>query len=150
MLSGGATGNGARTVYDAGQRDGRRLRFTRPESLNVRRRRFKHGLAAILFVVSAVLGTLVTATPAQASTVRPGAQWGQVDVLMDAYETNAARLNPWNAAVICWSSGLGGKIGIVPCIGMASVCAAQAYYSSPRKRGAFTFDIFGRAWCWKY
>lgn len=150
MLSGGATGYGARTVHDADQQVGRRLRFARPEPLNVRRRGFKHGLAAALLAVSAVAGTIVTATPAQASTVRPGAQWGQVDVLMDSYETNAARQNAWNAAVICWSSGFAGKVGIIPCIGMASVCAARAYYSSPRKRGAFTYDIFGRAWCWKY
>lgn len=97
--------------------------------------RIRHAFAAMLLALSAVIGTGLIASPADAATVRPGAQWGQVDLLLDSYETEAARRSFWAATVICWNSGVGGKLlAIGVCQSAVSVCAAQAYYASPRKR----------------
>jgi hypothetical protein len=85
---------------------------------------------------------------AQAATVRPGAHAFQVDVLLNGYETEAARRSFWAATVICWNSGVTGwLLGLGPCQTMVSVCAAQAYYS--HKWAGITFAP-GTAWCWKY
>jgi len=52
--------------------------------------------------------------------------------------------------VICWNSGVTGKLlALGPCQAMVSVCAAQAYYAHPRRRAGITFAP-GTAWCWKY
>jgi hypothetical protein len=100
----------------------------------------------------AIAAALLIAAPlsAQAVTTRPGAQWGQIDMLLDSYETEAARRDWWSAAVICWDSGLATKLAIAPCVAMVTVCAAQAYYSSPRRRAGITYTPWGQAWCWKY
>jgi hypothetical protein len=99
----------------------------------------------------AVLATLFT-TPgvAEAVTVRPGARDFQVDVLLDDYETEQARRSYWAATVICWNAGQQGYMLLAgTCQSMATVCAAQAYYATPRKRAGITFSP-GGSWCWKY
>ena len=91
-----------------------------------------------------------TVGTAQASDTRPGARAGQYDMLLTSYETEQARRSFWAATVICWDAGLVGKalyLGV--CQSMVSVCAARAYYDSPRKRAGITFAP-GTAWCWKY
>ncbi|MGW4507874.1 hypothetical protein ACWENO_24890 [Streptomyces sp. NPDC004436] len=101
----------------------------------------------------AMAGTLAMVTPgtAQAVTVRPGAKWGQVDVLLDAYETEQVRRSFWAATVVCWNSGVGGALlSIGVCQTAITVCAAQAYYSSPRRRAGMTVTPWGQYWCWKY
>lgn len=111
----------------------------------------RHAFAAMLLALSAVIVTGFVASPADAATVRPGAKWGQVDLLLDSYETEAARRSFWAATVICWNSGVGGKLlAIGVCQSAVTVCAAQAYYASPRKRAGMTFTPWGQFWCWKY
>jgi hypothetical protein len=113
--------------------------------------RLARSLAAILALVLAfTLIGLDGDGVAEAATVRPGARPGQVDLLLDAYETEQARRSFWSATVICWNSGVGGKLlAIGVCQSMVSVCAAQAYYASPRRRAGMTFAP-GTFWCWKY
>lgn len=104
--------------------------------------------AAAVVMVIALLFTAVG--PVQAVETRPGAKWGQYDLLLTSYETEQARRSFWAATVICWNSGLiGWTLSLGVCQSMVSVCAAQAYYASPRKRAGVTFGI-GSAWCWKY
>lgn len=99
--------------------------------------------------VPAILGGAGGAVPA--TTVRAGLRWGQVDILLDSWETErAAKSFVWGSAVACWNSGLGGKVLIAACIPLVTTCAAQAYLSSPRKRAAMTVTIWGYGWCWKY
>lgn len=113
--------------------------------------RVRHAFVAMLLALSAVIGTGLVASPADAATVRPGAKWGQIDLLLDSYETEAARRSFWAATVICWNSGVGGKLlAIGVCQSAVSVCAAQAYYARPRKRAGMTFTPWGQFWCWKY
>lgn len=97
----------------------------------------------------AILGGSGGAVPA--TTVRAGQRWGQVDILLDSWETErAAKSFLWGSAVACWNSGLGGQVLIAACIPLVTVCAAQAYVSSPRKRAGMTVTIWGYGWCWKY
>lgn len=99
-----------------------------------------------------VLGTVLTVpSPAQAVTVRPGAQAFQIDVMLDDYETEMVRRDYWAATVVCWDTGLMGQVTILTqvCQSMVTVCAAQAYYANPRKRAGITFSP-GGSWCWKY
>lgn len=123
-----------------------RVQSARPQS-----HRIRHAFAAMLLVLSAVIGTGLVASPAEAVTVRPGAGWGQVDVLLDSYETEQARRSYWAATVICWNSGIGGKLlSIGVCQTAVTVCAARAYYSSPRMRAGMTVTVWGGYWCWRY
>ncbi|GGQ61567.1 hypothetical protein [Streptomyces asoensis] len=95
--------------------------------------------------------TLAVPESAQATTVRPGAKAGQIDLLMDSYETEQARRSLWGATVICWNSGIGGKVlALGVCQSAVTVCAAQAYYAKPRRRAGLTFTPWGQFWCWKY
>lgn len=104
-----------------------------------------------LLMSSTLIGMGLVASPAEATTVRPGRGFGQIDVLLDSYETEAARRDYWAATVICWNSGIGGKVlSIGVCQVMVTVCAAQAYYATPRKRAGMTVTIQGGYWCWKY
>ena len=115
-----------------------------------RRRDRRHGLVGSVLLVLAITFGFVGAGAgeANAATVRPGAKNFQVDVLLDGYETEAARRSFWAATVICWNSGVTGKLlALGPCQGMVSVCAAQAYYAG--KWAGITFAP-GTAWCWKY
>lgn len=106
------------------------------------------GATMLASVVLATGGVVALSAPAaQAATVRPGAQWGQVDVLMDWSETERVRRDWWAATVICWQSGLGGKIALGYCVPQISICAANAYYKG--KRAGTTFGI-GSSWCWTY
>ncbi len=110
----------------------------------------RHGLVGSVLLVLAITFGFVGAGAgaANAATVRPGAKAFQVDVLLDGYETEAARRSFWAATVICWNSGVTGKLlALGPCQGMVSVCAAQAYYAG--KWAGITFAP-GTAWCWKY
>lgn len=113
--------------------------------------RVVRSLAAILALVLAF--TLLGMTGdgvAEAATVRPGARAGQVDLLLDSYETEQARRSLWAATVICWNSGVGGRLLVLGvCQSMVSTCAAQAYYATPRRRAGMTFAL-GNFWCWKY
>jgi hypothetical protein len=101
-------------------------------------------------IALAAAALFVNTGAAEAVTVRPGAKAFQVDVMLDGYETEQARRSFWAATVICWNSGVTGKLlGLGPCQAMVSVCAAQAYYSNPRRWAGITFAL-GTAWCWKY
>lgn len=97
------------------------------------------------------IGMLAAPSPANAVTVRPGAQTWQTDVLLDAYETEQVRRSFWAATVVCWQSGIGGKVlSLGVCQTAITVCAAQAYYGSPRRRAGMTVTPWGGYWCWKY
>lgn len=112
------------------------------------RSRLLVGLTTLGFVLG--LGVLAPA-PAEAVTVRPGAKWGQIDVLMDSYETEQVRRSLWAATVVCWQSGVVGKLTVLGvCQTAVTVCAAQAYYASPRRNAGLTFTPWGQFWCWKY
>ncbi|MET8167830.1 hypothetical protein ABZT34_26835 [Streptomyces sp. NPDC005329] len=113
---------------------------------------FKKARASLLVGTALALSlTLAVPDSAQATTVRPGAKAGQVDVLLDSYETEQARRSLWGATVICWNSGIGGKVlSLGVCQSAVSVCAAQAYYASPRRKAGMTFTPWGQFWCWKY
>lgn len=91
-------------------------------------------------------------------SVRPGARFGQVDILLDSYETSMVARKLWGGSVVCWpaaATGLvagwvGAALAYSLCITKATVCAAQAYYSNPRKRAGMTVTVWGQSWCWKY
>lgn len=106
----------------------------------------------IAFALSMTVMGLTGEGVAQASTVRPGAHNGQIDLLLDPYETDQARRSLWGTTVICWNSGVGGKmLAIGICQLAVSTCAAQAYYANPRRRAGMTVDLRnGNFWCWKY
>lgn len=134
---------------------------------------------AVAVVVGLITGLVVTApaataapSPATASvqvsarfvgpvptvSYRPGAGWGQIDILMDEVETERVAKSFWGGSVVCWPAAVGGFAGgpagsvaaYSGCITMATVCAARAYLSQPRKRAAITMTIWGYGWCWKY
>ncbi|MFB6514740.1 hypothetical protein ACFCW4_36050 [Streptomyces virginiae] len=128
----------------------------KPESVGAasrpRRRPIRRTVTSALLSM-AMAGTLAMVTPgtAEAVTVRPGAKWGQVDVLLDTYETEQVRRSFWAATVVCWNSGVGGALlSIGVCQTAITVCAAQAYYASPRRRAGMTVTFWGQYWCWKY
>lgn len=102
-------------------------------------------------VLVAVLLMLVVGTgTAQAATVRPGASAGQIDLMLDEYETEQVRRSLWAATVVCWDAGLQGYMLLAgTCQSMVTVCAARAYYVEPRGRAGITFSPTG-SWCWKY
>lgn len=110
-------------------------------------------LTTILLAVGAVS---LLSSPAEASTVRPGARVGQVDVLLDSVETKRAATSYWGSQSVCWgvtagAGAVGGVAGVVlanlSCTSMVAVCAAQAYVA--RRRAGMTFYPFG-FFCWKY
>ncbi len=113
--------------------------------------RSRSKIVSLLAVIAIGMAAMFADTgTAEAVTVRPGAQAFQVDMLLDEYETDKARQSFWNATVICWDAGVvGWTLSIGVCQSMVSVCAAQAYYATPRKRAGITFAP-GTAWCWKY
>lgn len=116
----------------------------------MRNRLRKSATSVVLAFALAISLALAAVTPAQAVLTRPGAKFGQYDVMLSSYETEQARRSFWAATVICWDSGLTGRIlSLGVCQSMVSVCAAQAYYGKPRKRAGITFAP-GTAWCWKY
>jgi hypothetical protein len=114
-----------------------------------RRRLRRFGVAALVAVALTVASVAVTPSTAAAATVRPGARTGQIDVLLDGYETQKAASSYWGATVICWQLGLPGwmtSFGL--CQTMVSVCAANAYV---RHRWAgMTVTWTGGYWCWTY
>ena len=102
----------------------------------------RHALAIMMLLLAAVLGSSLAATPAQAVTVRPGAGWGQVDVLLDSYETEQARRSFWAASVICWNSGVGGRVlSIGVCQAAVSTCAAPTMPVSDPSRARESVSI---------
>lgn len=136
---------------DAAAPDLARDGMNRVQSARRPSRGIGQALAAMLLALTVVIGTGLVASPAEAVTVRPGAGWGQVDVLLDSYETEQARRSYWAATVICWNSGIGGKLlSIGVCQTAVTVCAARAYYSNPRMRAGMTVTLWGGYWCWKY
>lgn len=61
--------------------------------------------AAAVFTAAAIstaTGSIVAA-PAEAATVRPGVGWGQVDILLDGYETRRAATSAWGSVTTCWA-----------------------------------------------
>lgn len=112
--------------------------------------------APIAAVTSVGAPTRAGAVPAL--NYRPGAAWGQIDILMDEYETAMVAKSLWGGSVVCWPAAVAGFAGGVAgsmgafgaCITMATVCAARAYLSQPRKRAAITITVWGYGWCWKY
>lgn len=93
---------------------------------------------------------VVLTGPAEAMTVRPGARPLQIDVLLDGTETERARRDLWAATVYYWNAGVVGKVlALGPCQTMMTVCAARAYYATPRKWAGITFSSTS-SWCWTY
>lgn len=84
-----------------------------------------------------------------ALTVRAGARWGQIDIMLDDVETARVAKSPWAGGVYCsptaWNAGL-----FSACLALVTVCAARAYLSSPRARAGITVTVWGYGWCWKY
>lgn len=134
-------------------------------------RRLATRAAAVL--TAAALSTasgFTVAAPAEAATVRPGAGWGQVDILLDGYETRRAATSAWGSVTTCWavasagaSTGslagralvgrwlVGGAAGAVAgglgCVSVVSVCAAQAKVAG--RWAGITVTPTG-FWCWTY
>ncbi|QSZ51240.1 hypothetical protein [Arthrobacter sp. D5-1] len=91
---------------------------------------------------------------------RPGARFGQIDILLDEVETARVAKSPWGGSVYCWPAAVGvfagglaasaSAVAFGACLSIVTVCAAQAYLSQPRKRAAMTLTIWGGGWCWKY
>jgi hypothetical protein len=119
--------------------------------------------AALAVPAQATVGINVPAGvggPVPALSPRPGAGWGQIDILMDEVETERVAKSFWGGAVVCWPAATGvlaGRLGVAGsaaafsgCVSLATVCAARAYLSQPRKRAAMTMTIWGYGWCWKY
>lgn len=106
------------------------------------------GLAAIALAATM---SFATVSPAQAVETRPGASFGQYDVMLTPYETEQVRRSLWAATVTCLNSGLPAwatSWGL--CQSLVTVCAAQAYYANPRMRAGMTLTLWGYGWCWKY
>jgi hypothetical protein len=116
------------------------------------RRAARSGLVAVAALISAaMMMSMLLAPMASASTLRYMG-WNRYDLLLDGNETRTASSSAGGAAFVCWQSGIAGKISIVPCMGIVSVCAAKA-----RLRGhwaGMTIEPISwtgpRFWCWDY
>ena len=114
-------------------------------------------LVAMMLAVALTAATVaITSTPAEASTVRPGARAGQIDVLLDGIETQRAATGYWGAQSVCWgvtgaafavSPVFGTVLANLVCTSMVSVCAAQAYV---KRRWAGMTVYPGGFFCWQY
>jgi hypothetical protein len=130
--------------------------------------RLKRGAVVGMAVPAVVIGA--SAGTAQASEVRAGAHPGQIDILLNDVETQRASSSFWGAAVTCATAGLtGGGVGALvataakvsavgsgglglfavglPCVGIVSVCAAQA--AAVGRDAGMTISPTG-FWCWQY
>lgn len=123
---------------------------------------------AVLALATASLGGLAHATRAEAATVRSGAQWSQMDVLLDGNETAGVTRGFVSGAKVCWGVGLGAAalgarfggpyaaiaaviVGGGYCVAAVMTCAAQAYYAGRWAGMTFSPAWYGiRYWCWKY
>lgn len=117
----------------------------------------KVGLVTILVVLTAVVVAMTVApSNANAATVRAGAHFGQIDVLLNGVETQRAATSYWGAQTVCWGvtggawalGGIAGAVlGNLGCTAMVATCAAQAYYA--HRWAGMTFYPFSY-FCWKY
>jgi hypothetical protein len=136
------------------------VREVETDSVEGRSSHLGRGLWRVGVVVTTILlavGALsLINSPAEASTVRPGARLGQVDVLLDSVETQRAATSYWGSQTVCWGVTAGaGAVGRIAgavlanlsCTSMVAVCAAQAYVA--HRRAGMTFYPFG-FFCWKY
>lgn len=134
-------------------------------------RRLGTRAAAVLAAAALVSGATLAVTPsADAATVRSGARWGQVDILLDGVETRRAATSLWGSSTTCWSvatagastgslagkalvgrwlvgGGVGAVAGGLGCVSVMSVCAAQAQVAG--RWAGITVTPTG-FWCWKY
>lgn len=130
--------------------DSRPRLYGRRSPTKTRQHARRVGASLLLGVLLTGLG-LVVPSSAQAVTVRPGAHFGQIDVLLDAYETEQVRRSFWAATVVCWQTGVASTLmSLGVCQTAITVCAARAYYESPRRRAGMTVTPWGGYWCWKY
>lgn len=111
------------------------------------------GLAALLMSGALVV---VAEVPASAAAVRPGSGFGQVDLVLDGYETHrvadSGHLSSlWAATVICWTSGsIGQLLSYGVCQKVVRTCALRA--ASDRRTAGITVEFWPRLswWCWEY
>jgi hypothetical protein len=117
------------------------------------RRGVAAGLAALLMSAGLVA---VAQAPAAAASVRPGAGFGQVDLVLDGYETQRVADggyfdSRWAATVICWTSGtLGQLLSYGVCQKVVRTCALQA--SADHRTAGITVEFWPHpGWsCWEY
>lgn len=115
---------------------------------NKAHRTLTRGATAIVLTVALLF---MGAIPAQAVETRPGAGFGQYDVMLSSYETEQVRRSFWAATVTCLSAGLPAwATSWGMCQTLVTICAAQAYYAEPRRRAGMTLTLWGDGWCWKY
>ena len=125
-------------------------------------------ITMLLLVVTIGAGAVVTdAGSAHAATVRTGARWDHLDVLLSAEETSSVARGITGGAAVCWGVGaaaaaigltrgpLGGVVGAVVggglCVSAVTTCAAQAYRQGRRAGMTFSPAWYGiRYWCWTY
>lgn len=108
-----------------------------------------------VLVVAVLLAGLLgvsAATPAQALDVRPGARFGQVDVLLTAAETREAATRPSMAAWYCAFAM--GKQPLLAVVTAGPVCAmtlqaAAANALRLKRRAGVTYSFTGW-WYWTY
>jgi len=111
------------------------------------------GLAALLLSAGLVA---VAQAPAAAASVRPGADFGQVDLVLDGYDTHRVATGSyfsslWAATVICWSSGTVGQfLSYGVCQKVVRTCALRA--AADHRMAGITVEVWPRPswWCWEY
>jgi hypothetical protein len=114
-------------------------------------------LALLMLVGSAVASDAgpLRAERAEAATIRGGASWNQLDVLLDGGETQGAATGAIDAMLICspaigTAAAIAGPLAVyvgAVCVSMVSVCAARAVAQG--RWAGITFAP-GSAWCWTY
>jgi len=125
----------------------------------------KKFLTSVAVVGALVVGSLgLTSGPASAATVRTGARWYQVDVLLTHDETLSAARGVAGGAAVCWGlGGAGGAAGGLAagpagafagavlsgggCMTAVTLCAAEAALKG-RSAGMTVSGL--RMWCWDY
>lgn len=131
------------------------------------------GTTKKLIVTIAVVGTLIlgssvaSAAPAEAATVRTGARWDHLDVLLTREETASVARGITGGASVCWKVGaaaaglgltrgpagafFGAVTGGGACVAAVTTCAGQAYAQGRRAGMTFSPAWYGvRYWCWTY
>lgn len=118
-------------------------------------------LAAMLLVLGlSTAGVVVVGGSADALTVRTGARWDHMDILLTREETASVARGITGGAVVCWKvaaagAAIGRTIGFIAassvCLTAVTVCAAQAYLKGRSAGMTLSPAWYGiRYWCWSY
>lgn len=127
----------------------------------------KVGLALVVALALVFATAILRPDTANAETVRTGARWDHVDVLLDSNETSSVARGIAGGGSVCWKVGaaaaaagmtrgpLGGFVAAIVgggvCGSAVTTCAAQAYLHGKRAGMTFSPAWYGvRYWCWTY